>query len=208
MNLFDKLSGRSQKNTVDQSFRLYSRDDKPVALQGWFFAESVVSKIEVALAETGLAWIWESTRTGPPLSTDEEESQPEHRARQVLTDDLIPLIKADLVERNLHGFRRFVALYGGTKDLLSLIEDDDLKREVDAFATGKQSALSILIVQMGDVAADIIYFVQTENPFINTFLTNLGAPAVSEVPKLRYREMNGEELETVIGYLSCTEHDH
>jgi len=207
VKFFDVFAKRSHKNVRDEPFRLYVREDKPAALQGWIFTPTITATLGSSLFETGLTWIWESTRTGPPLVATEDDN-PEHRSRQYLVPDSLPQLEGDLLELNLHGFRRFVALYGGSEAILSKGSDDDLRFEVESFAAGKSSVLSMIIVQLGDVAADVIYLNLTDTVIADRLLPKLGIPPIADVHRSPYKEMKGEELETVMGYFSCAEHDH
>jgi hypothetical protein len=208
MKINDIFANVASRKIVEHPFHLYVRDDKPVTLQGWIFSELVVAGVGEALQSTGLTWIWESTRTGPPIADSDENSTPEHRDRQVLAPGSVATLQEDLLEKNIHGFRRFVALYGGDAAVVTLTEDDDLRAEVDAFAAGKKSVIKCLVVQFGDVAADVIYFVPNERSVVDPLFHNFGIPPLEAVFSLRYKEMQGEDLETVIKYLSCAEHEH
>lgn len=201
-----KLFGKEK--TEGDPFLFYVRDGKPAAVQGWFFSDPVLSSIGKSLENSGLSWLWESTRTGPAIEGTDDTVNPEHRTRQLVSAELLPTLEKDLSEKNIHGFRRFVALYGGSEKIAQVESDDDLRREVEAFAAGESSILSVLVVQMGDVSADVIYFNMHDNLFIDTLLTDLGAPPLTDLRPLKYRDMKGEDLETVMTYLSCTEHDH
>jgi hypothetical protein len=204
------LFGRKSANTeISPSFTLYEREERPSALQGWLFSDDAVATIGLTLLSSGLSWVWESTRTGPPVVTVDEDLFPEHRPRQLLSKGVLSLLESDLLERNLHGFRRFVALYGGTGDLIDKFSnDDELRDEIEAFVQGKPSSVSTLLVQLGDVAADVIYFSRHNITFVDPLLEALGHPPLNDVFTTAYREMKGEDLETVIEYLSCAEHDH
>jgi hypothetical protein len=208
MSLFNFFNGSKNKTATEQPFRLYVREGKPVALQGWFFNEATIASLLSSLSSAGLTWIWESTRTGPPQIVERAEPSPEHRERQIFSPELLTLLQDDLLEKNIHGFRRFVALYGGSKKIELLTSDDDLRSEVERFTSGKDSLISVLVVQLGDVAADVIYFNINDNQTVAVLLTAFGIPPLAAIYHSNYKEMNGEELETVIGYLSCAEHDH
>jgi hypothetical protein len=208
MKLFDLFRSESRFKIGQQPARLYFRDDRPSALQGWFFSDRAVSRLWDALIATNLQWIWESTRTGPPVRITDDETNPEHRMRQLVTEHNIEELRYDLQEINLHGFKRFVALYGGGPELIKLTGDDELRAEVEAFAEGRKSVMATLIVQLGDVAADVIYFNTQSGAFLDVLLNTFNVPPISEIKRSKYREMNGEDLDTVVKYLSCAEHEH
>jgi hypothetical protein len=207
MSLFASIKGAFVKKPVDDGFRLYVRDHKPAALRGWIFNERVASSLNDGLVESGLLWLFESTRTGPTIETAEPPA-PEHRVRQPLTPASAAELSADLVERNIHGFRRFVALYGGSEELLCLTEDEALHEAVEAFCLGEDSSVKVLVIQFGDVAPDFIYFQPNKEPNLAAFFNALEIPSIAEVQKTDYQELNGEDLETAVKYLSCAEHDH
>ena len=136
MNIFQIFSKTTVEKPPEGATCLYVRTKQPSALQGWHFSAAAAAALPDSLSATGLTWIWESTRTGPPLQNVDDEINPEHRPRQLLNIDSAEVLKQDLLEKNLHGFRRFVALYGGTGDLKALESDDALREEVENFAAG------------------------------------------------------------------------
>ena len=202
--LLAKAFGRSQ---VPAGFRYYVRDDRPSAIQGPIFTETVLSSLSEILFESGIYWLFESTRTGqPPGNVD--EAPPEHRGRVVLSDETSKILLSDLTEKNVHGFKRFVALYGGTSDLFALTGDDQLYDAVTAFSEGRPSHIKVLLIQFGDVVPDVIYVRPGVDASLDRLLAAIDIPNLSTLTPSKYREFKGEDLETAMTYLSCAEHDH
>jgi hypothetical protein len=205
--MFKPLSMSFGKSEPRSNFKFYARDNRPSAIQGPIFRVETAKVIVDVLREARLEWLFESTRTGQPVG-NVDNAMPEHRGRLRLTDETADVLGVDLVERNVHGFRRFVALYGGTESIVDLTEDEPLHEAVEAFAEGRPSPIRTLIIQFGDVASDVIYFAPTNTEIVDDMLPSLGIPTLSTLPKRNYREMKGEDLETAMTYLSCAEHDH
>jgi hypothetical protein len=146
------------------------------------------------LLRCGLAWVW--TRERPPAAPEEPPEACTRLTR--LTADTAAALVGELEERDPDGYGRFVALVGRRPASPGLEAEEDLRRELAAFARDREGAVELVVVQLGDTPDDQVYARRHPSEPAARLLRAWGIPA-ADARERPYGALGVATLERMFG---------
>jgi hypothetical protein len=160
-----------QRSPLSYSSRLFDRPSGPIAYSVPLFHQ-VVERHQFAqqLPTNSLSWYWESQRTADPSPESASLLLPEHRPITRVDSGTVPDLVADLIETNVDGYNRFLALFG-TEDLLG---PHEWPKAIRQLLDGAPRPLVIAVVQLGDSADELVFVGQPPSKYASELLDEWG----------------------------------
>lgn len=146
---------------MKKGISLYLRNAGPVCYEAEVLPLNDKQALEnwvTKLLSTGLIWCWESGRARPPANVAPYIILPEQRPLTLLNSMQKEALIADLSERDIDGYARFIAIFGLDKEaVISELDADWLKNALKEFIEQEAGAIHVAIVQVGDSEKENIF---------------------------------------------------
>ncbi len=137
----------------------YLRDRGVICYEAPLFDDQrLLAGIPQQLLSTGLDWYWESARTAEAGDSSQVRNLPPTRPLTQLTHDSVTSLHADLRDRDVDGYGRFVAIVGVDPDTTrSPLDHARLRTALEAFIEREEGPIRIVVCQIGDTPRDYIF---------------------------------------------------
>jgi len=111
---------------------------------------TIAQQLPLELLQADMWWVWTSTRSHPD-EAHPDPALPDVRPLTLLTPDSAAAFADDFAEHDDEWYRRWILIVGGTNGSRPAgLDQDELKKELQAISESAETCVSVVIFPIGD----------------------------------------------------------
>ncbi len=185
---------------------IYLRDHGPICYEVPVFADPLVRKeLPTQLLLSDLNWLWESGRRH---DIDETHSAfdtllPNKRFITLLTQNNVNLFLADLEERDVDGYGRWIHLFGVDQTSeRAMLKPSEILSFLHEFSTNESGPIRIVIVQVSDIENEYMFMPHKPITEVVDLLKLWGTKWSLDQNRRKYKDLRSATLESTFHLFS------
>lgn len=180
---------------------LYEREAGSQCFETPLFDDRVsLSHFVDSLKNASLCWYWCSERQYEPEAEFADWNLPKSRSLTLLSSDTRELLVRDLSEEDIDMRRRSVTLIGVAEGT-SFRSATSLEAEIQAFLSGENSTIEIVVDQINDMKTHYVFFPRNPSDAVRGLLLNWGLLGERPTSSYPYSRLRTAQLETGVDRL-------
>ncbi len=181
----------------------YVREQGPICYEKQVFAvddPQTAHELGLLLLASHLSWYWESVPSHDDPDYYESGSVPSERSLTELSLCNLSDLANDLIEFDLDGYGRFVALFGVDVSGFSV---DSFSESLRSFVLDEKGPIRIALIRIGDMAPQYIFVPNQPTESVRSLLEAMGIVRKIPLNIISYNKLRLASLESLYKIYLC-----